>query len=1005
MKYRILGPVEVWNGGQWTSIGATKQRDLLAMLLLRPGQTVERDRLIDVLWNGRPPSSSSRLLAHYVWRLRDLLPDRSHLRTTTSGYLLAADDDDIDLGRFTAAVAAAQAATTDRDHAGAVDRLTAALRLWRGPALADARLLPALDGPAQWLDQRRLEAREALALAQVAAGRPAEAVADLEVLVTEEPFREEPWRLLLLALHGAARRSEALAAYRRLCRLWTDELGTEPGSTLRELHRRILDDDPLPIRRPEAPAAPRPAQLPTDPPWFTGRADDVRELVAAIRHTRRQNTAVSVAVVHGMAGVGKTTLAIHVAHRLAPRYPDGQLFIDLHGFTDGVAPVPPMEALGRMLSALGIAGTAIPSHVDDRAALWRTLLAERRMLVLLDNAASEAQVQPLLPASSRCAVLVTSRSSLLGLDSTRSLFLDVMSVEDARSLFRDTVGPARVAEAPEQVTEIVELCGRLPLAIRVAAARLAAHATWTPDRLAERLRDRRGRLGELVAGQRSVAAAVDVSYRQLDPVLRRTYWRLGLHPGADFDVPAAAALADAAVPVTERVLDRLAAVHLLQEHAAGRYRLHDLLRSLAGRLAEAEEAAAAREAALTRLFEHYGRAAERAVATLYPHQVRRLRITTPEPGVEDPQRAERWLDAELDNLVAVINHAAGSSPEAVLRLSAVLDYHLRVRSRHTIAEAVHGLALIAARDRHDRRAEADALNGMGYARRLLGRPQAAEDDFATALPLARDAAHRSGEMEALQGLGHAHRAHGRYDAAVACFQSALDIAREIGHLPGALPALQGLGYVYRIQGRLELAADHFEQALTVAQKIGHRSGELGALSGLGYVHRACGRLAAAADRFGEALDVAWKLRHHAAEVGALWGIAQVRYAQRRYDEARARFAEAAQLAREIGDRNGQFEGEHGLGLIRSATGQPDRALHHHRDALSLATDLNQPVDQARALYGLAVAHRALGRQDLARRYALQALDLFERLGVSEVEELSLADLRAGADGRSAPEPR
>jgi tetratricopeptide (TPR) repeat protein len=909
-----------------------------------------------------------------------------------------ADDDDIDLGRFTAAVAEAQVATRDRDHVRAVGQLMAALRLWRGPALADARILPALDGPAQRLDQKRLEARESLAEAQIAVGRPAEAIADLEVLVTEEPFREEPWRLLLLALHGAARRSEALAAYRRLSRLWTDELGTEPGATLRELRRRILDDDPSLVSRPEAPAAPRPAQLPTDPPWFTGRADEVRELVAAIRSTGRPKTAVSVTVVHGMAGAGKTTLAVHVAHGLATRYPDGQLFIDLHGFTDGVPPVPPAEALGRMLSALGIAGAAIPSHVDDRAALWRTLLAERRMLVLLDNAGSEAQVQPLLPGSPRCAVLVTSRSSLIGLDSTASLFLDVMSVEDARSLFRDTVGPARVAQAPEQVTEIVELCGRLPLAIRVAAARLAAHATWTPDRLAERLRDHRGRLGELVAGQRSVAAAVDVSYRQLDPVLRRTYWRLGLHPGADFDVAAAAALAGSPTQVTEGVLDRLAAVHLLEEHAAGRYRLHDLLRSLAGRLAEEEEATTARQAALTRLFDHYGRAAERAVATLYPHQVGRLRITITEPGADDPQLAERWLDAEFDNLVAVINHAAGSWPEAVLRLSALLDHHLRVRGLTTTAEVVHGHALVAARERHDRRAEVDALNALGYARRLLGQPQAAEDDFATALPLARDAVHRSGEMEALQGLGHAHRAHGRYGAAIACFQPALDIAREIGHLPGALPALQGLGYVYKLQGRLDLAADHFEQALTVAQKIGHRSGELGALSGLGYVHRARGRLAAAADRFGEALDVARKLRHRVAEVGALWGIGQVRYAQRRYDEACTRFAEAAQVAREIGDRNGQFEGEHGLGLIRSATGQPARALVHHRDALSLATDLNQPVDQARALYGLAVAHGALGGHDLARMYRLQALDLFERLGVTEVEELSLADLRAGADG-------
>jgi DNA-binding SARP family transcriptional activator/Tfp pilus assembly protein PilF len=1030
MDYRILGPIEVRTGSGWRSVPAAKQRALLGLLLLRPGRVVERDWLVESLWNGRAPASARRLLPHYVWRLRTLLPEGARrLRTVPSGYVLDLAPSDADHGQFTALVAEGRAAVSLGGLDRGVDRLTTGLGLWRGRALADAPAIPAIAAAAGRLDQLRQDARESLADAQLSAGRPGEALAGLAELTTEEPYRERSWWLLMLALHRLGRRPDALAAYRRLWRIWHDQLGVEPSRELRELYRRVLDDVPVPVPVPvpapapdrEPPAGPvqtgpvraappapgsrglpRPAQLPADPPGFTGRASELDYLLAPLPAPGEPPAAVVISAIDGMAGIGKTALAVHAAHRLAPHFPDGQLFIDLHGYTEGIAPVEPGEALERMLRALGVPGEVVPAHLDDRAALWRSTLASRRVLVVLDNAATEAQVRPLLPGTPGCLVLVTGRTRLAGLEGVRPLSLDVLSPAEALALFRNTVGAGQLAgQPPGLLAEIVELCGWLPLAIRVAAVRLSCHPSWRASQLVARLRDHQRRLAELAAGQRSVAAALDLSYHHLGPPLQRMYRLAGLHPGADYDAEAAAALAGTTADRAEGLLDQLTTVNLLAEPAPGRYRFHDLARQHAAETAARRDGHQDRCAAVGRLWDHYLATAAAATAALYP-QPAGDRPGRPAPAggwprFETPAQAAAWLEVELANLLAAAGHAAAGTGHTVA-LAAILDHHLCVRGHYLAAEALHTQALAVASQREDRSSELAALTALGKIRRLLGRPGPAADCFRRALAIARETGDRAGEVAALTGLGHADRARGRYGPAAGSFDQALAIARETGHRRGEQVALQGLGFVHLTLGQYQRAADCSERALAIAREIGHRGGELIALSGLGFVNRALGRYRQSGEHFRQALSLARTEGHRAAEVHARWGLGQTHYSLGRFRSARDDFADALAIAREIGDRNGQFEGLHGLGLIRCALGDPGQGLADHRAAYQLATELGHPVDQARALHGRAGAHWQLGEHQPARQHWQQALSILEGLGVSKVEEVCVEDIRARLAG-------
>jgi tetratricopeptide (TPR) repeat protein/DNA-binding SARP family transcriptional activator len=964
------------------------------------------------------------------------------------GYRLVGSAGTVDLLRVRELLDRARAA--HGDPATEARLLAAALERWQHPILPEIRsdtlrrdLIDRLDEEWPSVVERRIGA-------DLAVGRHAELVAELGSLVTAFPLRERFWAQLMTALHRSGRRADALAEFDRLRRRLAGELGTDPGAELRELHRRILDGDPaldasVPTGRPvRTDLVPRPAQLPTDLASFVGREAE-RDRLAGLPDAG--GPGVRVGVIDGMAGVGKTALAVHVAHRLADRFPDGQLFLDLHGFTDGLAAVPPAEALDRMLRTLGVPGSRIPGDPDDRAALFRSRLAASRTLIVLDNAATEAQVRPLLPAAPGCLVLITSRRRLTGLDDAHPVSLDVLPPADAAALFTRAAGLGPGVGGPAAtVAELVEECGRLPLAIRIAAARLRSRPAWSVAHVVERLREHRHRLDELDAGRRSVAAALDLSCRHLSADERRLYELLGLHPGPDFDEHAAAALASGTPAGVRSLLDVLLDIHLLGEPAPGRYRFHDLTRdhatASAARLPRAD-----REAALTRLLDFYADASSAAMDLVHPYEAQqrppRPRSGAVLPALRTPARAEAWLDTELGTLLAA---TAAGRPRYVLHQAATLHRHLRTRADHGRAEALHRQALRAARDlavregvvtalvhlgdvhrfrgRYDealrhyqqalpiarrdghRAGELLALTGIGWIESMRYRHASATVHYRQALAIARELDHRSGELDVLIGLGNTHSLVDEYGPAAEWFSDAQRLARRTGHRIAELSALVGLGWVDAMQGRYRPAADRYRSALRIAGEVGDSGGEMQALTGLGHVHRATADFAAAAGCHERVLALARRAGDRTGELAALTGLGQVHQAWGRPGPAADWYGRALDLARAAGDRNWQFEALHGLGHLAQAAGRPTEALDRHLGALRLAVELDHPGDQARAHNGAAHAHRALGRPAQAREHWLRTLEILAGLGTdhlfdeqvtAEAVRARLADLD-GAEG-------
>jgi DNA-binding SARP family transcriptional activator len=1003
MEFRVLGTLEIRDGaGRLLTPLRRKQRLLLAVLLLRANTPVSTESLLDLLWPEAAPASARANLHSHISGLRRLLhadepADLPRLQREPGGYLLRAGPQELDAIVFEKLAGEGRQALAEQRHATAAEHLAQALARWRGPVLEDLPMPAALQPEIERLEELRLVVLEDSVEARLDVVEPAVLAAELAELTARYPLRERLWAHLMLALYRAGRQADALDAYQRVYRLLDQELAVQPGPALQRVHQQILAADPALAPSPTATHTPtRVRQLPPPPQTFTGRTREMADLDQV-----HDASTVVISAIDGMAGIGKTALAVHLAHRIADRYPHGQLFIDLHGHTPGLAPREPAQALDHLLRALGVPGPQIPADLEDRAALYRSRLADQQMVILLDDAATETQVAPLLPGSPGCLVLVTSRRRLAGLDHTHTLSLDTLPGPDAASLLVRTAGAGRLRdEPPELVAELVELCGRLPLAIRIAAARLRSHPAWSLSHLVLRLRDQQHRLKELEAGQRSVTATLDLSYQHLSPDLQRAYRLLGLHPGPDVDPYAAAALLDSTLPPARRMLDQLLDAHLLQEPAPGRYRFHDLVRAHAAHTAARDQTQPTTYTALTRLLDHYRHTATLAMDAAYPYE-RESHLAvppanTPGPDLHDPAAALDWLDNELTNLLAAATHAAEhSQPEHVLHLSRILHWHLRTRGHYHDAETLHHQALTTAHATANHGGELDALTSLGDIHLLQGRQAQATDQYQQALQIARATGHRVGETEALTGLGQIHRLKGRYAQATSHFGQALRTAQAIGHRAIELNALIGLGWLHWLQGRHTQATDHLEQALRTAQATGHRVGELNALTGLGHIQWLQGRYAQAADHFGQALRIAQATGYRVGELNALTGLSQVHRRQGRHAEATDHYQQLLELAREIGDRNWQFEALQGLGRLRHATGDPDAAIAHHDQALALAGELGQPLDQARAHDGLAHANHALNRHEQARKHWQHALNILTDIGIDRTddEETTTAALR------------
>jgi DNA-binding SARP family transcriptional activator len=995
MRFRVLGTLEVrGDGDQPVRLGATKQRVLLAVLLLYANRPIDSTYLIDALWPRHPPRTAPVALRTYVSALRQALmlargTEAPWLATVPGGYQLNCAPGDLDLLVYEDLAAQGHRAMAARQPVRAAERFQRALGLWRGRPFEDVPLESGLDLELVRLNEDRMTAYEALIETRLTLGHHADVLAELETLVANHPLRERLWSQWMIALYRSGRRAEALRAYGELRRHLVRELGVEPTPPLQTLHRQILTGDPALDRaagEDGGGAAAVPRQLPADISTFTGRDAELAALESLAR-AEGPPTALVISAIDGMAGVGKTALAVHAANRLADRYVDGQLFVDLHGFTQGVSPVDPTDALDRMLRSLGVPGEQIPHDRDARAALYRTKLAGRSMLIVLDNAATEAQVRPLLPGAAGCLVLVTSRAKLAGLADAEPLSLDVLPPDDALTLFRRAAGVQRVADQPPQVlAEIVRLCGYLPLAIRVAGSRLRTRSNWTAARLAERLRDHRHRLAELSVGGLSVTAAIDLSYQQLHADGQRMYRLLGLHPGPDFDVHAAVVLAGVSTRDADRLLDGLVDTHLLQESGAGRYHFHDLLRAHAGAVPEAGS-----RAALSRLFDHYTHLACAASDLLYPYQRRRLPVVEHAgPALESKSAAAAWLSAELTNLLAVAAH--GSSSHTVV-LSETLHTHLLTLAYYDHALALHTNALRHAGATGDRAGEMSAHAAIGAVHVLRLRYSAAIRHFEKALEIANEVGSDTARCTAMTGLAQLHRAQGRLGRSVELFQRTLEIARHTGDETAQLEALRGLAHVHRQVRRLDLATQCLGEAMAIARTTGNLEGELNVLWALGNVHHLEQRFDEAAACQFRALAIARTTGNRVGKLRALTGLGFLHLMQGHYRQAVHCFARISTVATEIGDRNFQFESLYGLGHAHRAAGRLDQAATHHEQALTIARELGQPTDEARALHGLAHTHRDLGHLDQARQHWQQALDILTGLDLTDAEDLTTEQIR------------
>lgn len=986
VRFGVLGPLYVQTpDGRPQPLTAAKPRTLLAMLLLYANRPVSITTLIDALWPRRPPRTAQNALRTHVWALRRSLR-LVGLTAQPRGYQLNVATYDLDLLLFDRLVEDGHRAHNRGDLSGAVEQWRRAWSLWRGPPLDGIDVGPAAHSTIVDLAERRLALLERWAQASLMLGRHTELLPVLAAATAEQPLREQLHALAMLALYRAGRQAEALETFRRLRQRLVAELGVEPNPALQRLQRQILSADPKLQAPPsaggvvsvEATAGPR--QLPPDVGAFTGRH---RELAVAEARLVAGSVLRSppVLVISGPAGVGKSALAIHLGYRLARRFPDGHLYVDLQGATAGLRPLPPLEVLGRFLRALGT-GQPTVTTVDEASAAFRAAAARRRLLVVLDNAAAVEQVRPLLPTGAHTATIVTSRSVLSTLDNAVQLPLDVFSATEAVQLLSRLAGADRIGADPAAAQQLAHWCGHLPLALRIAGARLAARPAWPVRELADRLSDARHRLAELRVDDLGVRSSFEVGYALLrdgdddDRSAALALRILALPDTVDLSRSAVAALLDLDERTAERILDRLVDRALLAAPAPGRYRLHDLLRLFGRSLPRpgegdhagppdggpdpepgdgsdqaAEPADGADRAAVIRLLRWY-------TATTW-QTYRLLRPADPRPqtagewatgGTRFPDvvQALEWLDAERPNLIALV-HQAAESP----RLPGAAATSL-----------------------------ARALFAYFHARGHLG-------DWVEVNQTARAVARRLGdplaEAHACRDLGAAHEVRGEYAEALACLRDALDRYRAAGDRAGVAASLNSLGAVHDSLGQLEPAAAYLEQSLALSRELADPHTEGISLNNLGNVYCGLGQYHRAAATLRAALAIFRSTGNRRSQAAALGNLARVHERAGAYARALSCYLESYTMFGELDFRVGQAE-------VLTAMGRVHRLLGHRASswslldrALAVAEQVGERRSIAVSLWELGITRDALGEVDAARECWSRALAIFEQIGVPEAD--------------------
>jgi DNA-binding SARP family transcriptional activator len=982
LDFRILGPLEVIGDDGPLDLGGARQHVVLAALLLSPNRVVPLERLVEALYGGRPPATSRSQAQIAISALRRSLADHgagTAIVTRAQSYVIQVDGAQLDSQRFRELVAAAR----DARDAGQPDRAVAsyreALRLWRGNALTgiDSDYIRLAAGH---LDEQRVVCAEDRILLELELGRHHEMVGELTELVAQHPLREQLREQLMLALYRCGRTADALQAYRDTRQVLVDELGIEPGERLRRLEHAILVADPaLELASAELASDPRQVvrpphrtvthMLPADIADFTGRAKQVEEIHhhLLVVDGIEPRLAVPIIAISGKGGAGKTSIAVHAAHGLSAHFPDGQLFTDLHV---GSEPVSPMKVIDRFLRALGLAGAQIPETLQERAEAYRGLLADRKILVVLDNAATEAQVTPLLPGNPAQAVIVTSRGKMAGLAGAMHVDVDVFDAEKSVELLTRIAGSDRVASQPDAAAEIAALCGHLPLALRIAGARLSARQHWSVRQLVDRLSDETRRLDELRYGDMAIRASISLSYEGINDQARRLLRRLAILEVPAFSDWVPAALLDESSARAEDLLDELVSARLIETTtvaAHGQYRLHDLIRLFGRERLAAEEPAAERHAALERVLDALLGLAQEAHRRHYGGDFVCLDIGTRRWKLPDHLMVRladdplAWFDRERAMLLSAIRQAAEAGLAGLcwkLALSSVTLYE----SRFYLDDwrETHEIALEAAQRARDERGEAAMHYSIGTLCMVEQHFESAREHFGKAARMFEAIADDQGVALVIRLIAFLDRMSGRLDDSVRNYERALSLFRAGGDQVAAAYVLQSLAEVGLARGEADAAQGLLAEALRLSQSVGSSRVEAQVLYRMGEARLLTGDPELASEAFERALAKVQETRDLLGEAYALQGLGVARVRQGERAAGRRALDRAMALARSLSDR--LIEGRILLGMseLALADGDPAQAVAHAEQAASIFRSTGTPLYEAQAMALLTRAKEAPG---------------------------------------------
>ncbi|WP_328611553.1 tetratricopeptide repeat protein [Amycolatopsis sp. NBC_00345] len=997
LRINVLGSVECWDGDERVHLGGLIQERVLAALVLEAGRVLSVSQLVDAVWEDVPPATAAHQVRKAVARLRQIIPGGGGLIITqASGYRVSADAAQLDVKQFSALLDQARAELADRRAGEAVEHLEGALALWRGTVLSGDGGEP-IRAAGTALLERRAAAIEQLIDLRLARGETAELVGELRAYVAAYPLQERLRGQLMLALFRSGRQADALEEFERVRALLSEDLGIDPGSDLTRLHERILRNDPA-LARPVPEAGPRPVAevpagppaaahaLPHDLPDFVGRERELDHLRSYLETASSQGP--RIVAIDGMGGVGKTSFAVRAAYSVSGRYPDGQLYLDLHGFTPAGQPMTAPAAAEALLRMLGTPVDHLPDGASVRLNLWRATIAEKSVVLLLDNVSDVAQVLPLLPPNSECLVLITSRTRLVDLDGVLWISLGTMTDEDSAAMASAVLTSQRTAVEPEALAELIELCGHLPLAIRIALSRLANRPRWSIGYLVDRMSDESRRLDELRSGERGVELTLKISYEGLKAKDREAFRLLGLHPGRDIDVHSAAALLGTSPEEAEATLEVLLDAHMLQQYEFGYYRFHDLVRSFVHRLLRVAGQSAGGDIspALGRLLDYLVCASDQVCDLLFAG-----RLSVPAGGIgrqavppelDEPEQARKWLERERTTLLAaaVLAHEQGLDRHVTL-LARNVVFQLDAAGLYSEFAEASQLAVASSRRLGEPELLRLSLSNLAVANWKLGRFDAGIAASSEALKIADDLGDRRGFAKDTGMLGLFKGTTGQFDEALGLLRESIRLKRELGAARTEAESLVNLSSLYEQWGRYPEAVEAAGQALALDLELDIREHQIVARADLALAY-----LGVHADE--EADEQLARDRELVEDFGAAGEVAMVFALSALTNQRLGRHEEAARYAeivrehrREHWNPTRQVVIDNILGKLYRAQGNDSDAALLHEAARTVAASIGYRVEEARALLGLGAAESALGRTEEGQRHQRRAEEIFTELGV------------------------